>query len=427
MGWLQKIKNALSVNRTGLIYAGVMSGRTPIYTTSFGQDIYASDVVTQARACVTNEIKKLAPVHVVQTGMDIIPAPSGDSRQRVLNNPNHYMTTFDMLGRAMYLYFSECNAWIVPTYREDAMGRRTYTGLYPLKPAGVTWVEDESGRLFVELRFANEPKPWLLPYSDVIHLRNDYGADDYMGGGPGGRADNRGLLTTLEINHQMLQGISKAMKASQAINGVVKYGSIIGKAQTEQAMAEFEEKLQNSQSGIVAMDLQGEYIPISRDIKLVDAATLKFIDEKILRHYGVSLPILTGDFTKGQHEAFYQHACEHIVVQLTQEFTRVLCTPTERESYGHKIQFFTKELQFLSTDQKISMINLLAPTGAMYENEKRAAFGMWPLAELAGKRYMSLNWIDASKANEYQTGKEDEQPAAGEGGDEHDGGADNEE
>ena len=427
MGWLQTIKDALSVKKTGIIYADMMSGRTPIYS-SFGQDIYASDVVTQARACVTNELKKLAPVHIIQNGMDIIPAPAGDSRQRVLNNPNHYMTTFDMIGRAMYLYFSKWTSWIVPTYREDMLGRRTYTGLYPVDPAGVTWVEDASGRLFVELRFANEPKPWLLPFSDVICLRNDYGADEYMGGGPGGVPDNRGLLTTLDINHQMLQGISKAMKASQAINGVVKYGSIIGKQQTEAAMAEFEEKLRNNQSGIIAMDMQGQYIPIARDIKLVDAATLKFIDEKILRNYGVSLAILTGDFTKAQHEAFYQHACEHIVVQLTQEFTRVLCTPTERDSYGHRIQFFTKELQFLSTDQKISMINLLAPTGAMYENEKRAAFGLWPLAELAGKRYMSLNWIDASKANEYQTGKPDETPTQGDqGGNQHDGGANNEE
>ena len=44
---------------------------------------------------------------------------------------------------------------------------------------------------------------------------------------------------------------------------------------------------------------------------------------------------------------------------------------------------------------------------ALYENEKRVMFGMRPLEELAGKRYMSLNWIDAAKANEYQTGKPD--------------------
>ena len=52
------------------------------------------------------------------------------------------------------------------------------------------------------------------------------------------------------------------------------------------------------------------------------------------------------------------------------------------------------------------MINILAPTGAMFENEKRVALGLRPLPELEGKRYMSLNWIDANSANEYQIGKE---------------------
>lgn len=427
MGWLQKAREAIVSKFTGrLVHASIMNGRTPIYS-SFGRDIYASDVVTQATACVTDEIKKLAPAHVIQNAGDILPVGAGDSLQRVLNNPNHYMTTFDFLGRVMYMYYSKRNSWVVPTYRTDSMGRRTYTGLYPVDPAGVTWIEDASGRLFVELRFANEPKPWLLPYSDIIHLRRNYGPDEYMGGGPGGQPDDQALLTTLEINHQMLQGVSKASKASQAVNGVVKYGSILSKETTEAAAAEFETKLVNNQSGIIVMDMQGQYIPIPRDIKLVDAATLKFIDEKILRHFGVSLPILTGDYNKGQYEAFYQKTIEPLIVQLSQEFTRVLFTPTERDSYGHRVQFFAKELIFMSVEQKMNMINLLAPTGTMFENEKRVALGLMPRIELVGKRYMSLNWIDASKANEYQTGKEDETPPQDDqGDDQHNGGADNE-
>ena len=425
MGWFADLKNYLAGRRAGLVYAGGSSGNTPIYST-FGRDIYASDVVTQAMACVIDEIKKLAPAHIIQAGEDITPAQAGDALQRVLNLPNHYMTTFDFLGRVMYLYFSKRNSWVVPTYRRDRMGRKTYTGLYPVDPATVTWVEDAAGQLFVQLRFNGESEPWTLPYSDIIHLRREYGADEYMGGGPGGYADDRGLLDTLEINHQMLQGIGKGMKASQAVNGVVKYGSVIGKDQTEAAMKEWEAKLQNSQSGIVAMDMKAEYIPVKRDIKLVDAATLKFIDEKILRHFGVPLCILTGDYTKQQYEAFYQKTIEPIIIQLSQEFTRVLFTPTERDSYGHKVMFFAKNLIFMSTDQKISMVEMLAPTGALYENEKRVAFGYRPLPELAGKRFMSLNWIDANQANQYQVGKDDNGNQDGQGTDQdddkHDGG-----
>ncbi len=415
MGWLQDLKSVFSRKDNGLKYADVMSGRTPIYS-AFGRDIYASDVVIQATACVIDEIKKLAPAHVIQRGMDIVPVGAGDDRQRVLNSPNHYMTTADFLSRVMYQYFSKYNAWIVPTYRTDKTGRKIYTGLYPVDPQTVTFAEDASGRLFVELHFANEPKPWVLPYSDIIHIRRNYGADEYMGGGPGGVGDERGLLQTLEINHQMLQGISKTMKSSQAINGIVKYGSILDKERTEAAAKEWEAKLQSNQSGILVMDLQSVYTPVARDLKLVDADTLKFIDEKILRHIGVPLPILTGDYTKDQYEAFYQKTIEPKIIELNQGFSRVLCP--ENDGWGHKIMFFAKELIFMSTDQKINMINLLAPTGAMFENEKRTAFGLHPLPELAGKRYQSLNWVEAEKAAEYQLGEKDNK---------HDGGAENEE
>ena len=39
---------------------------------------------------------------------------------------------------------------------------------------------------------------------------------------------------------------------------------------------------------------------------MVDAETLKFIDNRILRIFGVSMAILIGDYTKDQYEAFYQ-------------------------------------------------------------------------------------------------------------------------
>jgi hypothetical protein len=66
---------------------------------------------------------------------------------------------------------------------------------------------------------------------------------------------------------------------------------------------------------------------------------------------------------------------------------------------------YPKELIFMTVTQTLEMINTLAPTGGLYENEKRAALGLRPMPELEGKRYMSLNWIDANQANSYQVGK----------------------
>lgn len=412
MGFFKDILGALGIGGKQYKYADIMSGRTPIYST-FGRNIYASDVVVQATKCVTDEIMKLSPTHIRRKGADILPAADGDNIQWVLNNPNHYMTTADFLSKVMYTYFQKSNSWVIPTYTVNERGRRRYTGLYPVDPQQVTFEEDANGRLLVYLQFTDSSFDIRLPYSDVIHLKRNYGAAEYMGGGADGMPDDTALLATLDINHQMLQNMGRAMKASQAVNGVVKYAGVLGKNETEAAIAEFEAKLQSSTSGILPMDMKGEYIPITREIKMVDADTLKFIDEKILRNFRVSINILSGDFDKEDFEAFFQTGVEPIQIQLGQEFTRVLFTPDQR-AHKNEIVFYEKELIFMSIDQKINTINLLAPTGALFENEKRVAFGWRPLPELVGKRYLSLNWIEAGLAAEYQTGKEtNTDPAAG--------------
>ena len=117
------------------------------------------------------------------------------------------------------------------------------------------------------------------------------------------------------------------------------------------------------------------------------------------------LCILKGDYTPAQYEAFYQSTIEDIVIAFSQAFTKKVFTKRER-GYGNRIKFYTKDLVFMSMDQKLRMIEILSPTGGMFENEKRSALGMAPLPELENVRYMSLNWINAADASAYQTGKE---------------------
>lgn len=400
MGWLSNLFK--KENPTQTKYAEVWNGYAPIFS-QFGQDIYASDVVQQAISCIVQEVIKLVPTHVREVGSDIVPVNS--HLQTVLNNPNPIMTTSDFLEKVTWLLFLNYNAFIIPTYYEKPDGTKIYDGLYPILPNQVEFIEDAGGRLFVKFRF-NNGQEFTVKYSDIIHIKHRYSVNQYMGGNENGQPDNDALLKTLDINHQLLQGVANAMKSSFAINGVVKYNTMLDDGATETALKELESKLRKSESGFLPLDLKAEFIPIKKDIQLVDDKTLKFLDEKILRQYGVSLPILTGDYTKEQYEAFFQKAIEWIIVKYTQAFSKPLFTDGEI-ARKNKIMFYAKDLIFMSVDQKIQMLDKLAPTGAIYENEKRVMFGMRPLAELAGKRYVSLNWIDATKANEYQTGKPD--------------------
>jgi HK97 family phage portal protein len=406
LGWLKDKLFKKPVNKTG--YADILNGFTPIYS-QFGSNIYASDVVQQAINCIVSEIKKLRPQHIreiIESGSDVTSVNS--DIQKVLRQPNEIMTAADFLEKITWQLFFNYNSFIIPTYYtwEDDKGnfQRRYTGLYPVQPAQVDFIQDAKNDLYVKFRFVNNYET-TLKYSDVIHIRYRYSVSDYMGGNEAGQPDNAALLKTLSLNDTLLNGVAKAMKASYAINGVVKYKTLMDDGKTEAALKELEKKLQNNESGFLPLDISGEFTPIQNKIQLVDADTLKFIDEKILRHFGVPLPILTGDYTKQQYEAFYQKTIEPLVIAYSQAFTKGLFTQRE-QSFGNKIQFYPKDLIFMSTDQTLQMVNLLGASGALYENEKRVAFGLRPLPELEGKRLQSLNYVDASIANKYQVGND---------------------
>ena len=90
---------------------------------------------------------------------------------------------------------------------------------------------------------------------------------------------------------------------------------------------------------------------------------------------------------------------------MTRAITKKVFTSREK-AFGNKVELYPKDLIFMTMSQTLEMIKQLSPTGALFENEKRVALGLRPLPELEGKRYMSLNWIDANNANQYQIGED---------------------
>lgn len=385
--------------------APTMNGFAPIYT-QFGTNIYAFDVVQQALRCVVTEIKKLNPTHVRYKDSDPIPVKS--TIQDVLDNPNPLMTTTDFLEKVAYLLLLNSNAFIIPVYytwvdENTGAERRYYEALYPVKPTQVDFIQDASDRMFVKFLFMNG-ETTTIPYDDVIHLRYKFSVNEFMGGNEIGEPDYQGLLQTLQLNDQLLKGIAKAMNASYAVNGVVKYNTLIDNGKTERALQELTQRLQNNESGFLPLDIKADFTPIERKSEIVDTDALKFVDSKILRTWGIPECILNGDYTKEQFEAFYQAAIEDKVKTFSQAFTKSLFTKREK-AFGNRVEFYPKDLIFMTVSQTLEMINNLAPTGAIFENEKRVFLGLRPLPELEGKRYMSLNWIEADKASQYQVGK----------------------
>ena len=397
MGIMDSIK-AIGQKWKNLSYARMLNGSAPIYS-QFGTNIYASDVVQQALGAIVREMSKLNPTHIRLKGFDPIPVEDSEY-QRVLNNPNFLMTTSEFIEKFMWNLVLHYNSFIYKEYDRNG----TIKSLYPVTPTNVTLLEDQTGKLYLKMRFKNGYEA-TLPYERFIHLRKNYSVDDFMGGNEAGQPDNDALLGVLRLNDMLLQGVKKALNASFAINGVVKFGGMIEREKTEKAVREFEKQLRNSESGILAIDGKADYLQFKRDIKIVDEATLRFIDDKILRNFGVPVEIVRGNYTTEIYEAFYQATLEPFVIGVSQKFTKGLLKDTGNKGYKDEIKFYPEELAFMNMSQRLTMVDLLGQSGTLFENEKRVAFGYRPLKELEGIRKQSLNYIDTNIASAYQTQK----------------------
>lgn len=387
--------------------AEILSGLAPIYSTGFGNNIYASDVVQQAVYSIVSELKKLDPVHVRKIGSDVISIPG--NIQSVLDAPNPLMTTSDFIEKIAWTLLLNYNAFIYPIWENG-----TLKALYPLQPSEVDFDPDYGGTGETWVRFTF-PNGYVgdLPYSDIIHLRYRFSVSEFMGGDENGQPDFKPLLDTLKLNDTLLKGLAKSLNLQTAINGVIKIKTMQNEAAQIEKIKEFERKLQSNESGFLAADISSEYIPITKQIALLDETTLEFIDRKILRTFGVSIPIVNGDYTKEQYEAFYQKTLEPIVKSFSQAFTKGIFTNREAQGYKNEIMFYVKELVFMGTDQKLNLFTQLKDIGGCYVNEFRTAFGMRPLPELQGVRMQSLNFVNTDYAQEYQTGSAGDQNGNG--------------
>lgn len=385
-------------SKQGLTLAPTMTGALPFYS-SFGDSVYASDIIVQSIRCKANEFKKLNPRHVrtVNGQQSVI---TDSSVSRVLMRPNAYMTQADFLEKITIMLELNKNVFIYPEYYITKGGERYFTALYPLKPSQVWYLVDASGKMFIKMQFANGFES-TLPIDSVIHWRKDYGVNDYFGGGMFGGDDNEGLLTMLQRYDQLTQSIAKALECSCQINGVMRVNSYLDDDKSVKAREDFEANLKANKSGVLFTDMKAEYTHLPRDVKLVDAETLKFFYDTILRANGTPLAILNGDYTKAQKESYYEHALEADIKSLGQAMSRVIFSDREA-SFGNEIILYANALEFMSIDQRIAYMNVAVPAGAMSKNQI-LAFGGLPPVEGGDVMPRGYNELDNTTSTDTQT------------------------
>jgi len=366
---------------------------------NFGSNILNSDTVKICIDCIASHASKLKPRHIKES-KNLVEEQKGSLAYLLKHQPNELMSPSDFIYKVVSLLHLNNNVFIYPKFND----KNDLEALYPIKPHTVEVKKDNYDSTFLEMYF-DDGKSYLVPYDSLIHLRRYFYSNEIFGGN-GAIADHTAVLKTIAINDSILQGIDNAIKSSFQIKGLLKMNAMLSQEDKNKQKEIFDNALRTSikdnNSAIIPVDLKADYVPLSSDPKLVDAATLDFLNKKILSYFRVSEPIYNNKYTEEEFNSFYEGTIEQLSIKLSEEFSRILLSRKQKED-GEQIIFYSERLQYASWNTKVNAIEKLMGLGLMSLNESRALLGLEPVED-GNKRLQSLNYVDSTKANDYQIG-----------------------
>ena len=162
---------------------------------------------------------------------------------------------------------------------------------------------------------------------------------------------------------------------------------------------EFENHLFDSRYGIVATDYESSFTPINVNAADIPDNVLGFIRDEILAPFGVSLPIYLGKWTDADFTAFHQTAIEGDLEAIAEAMRLVLFTPAQ-VAHGHTVKCYDRLVQSLSFERRQEIAQMTKEDALLSRCERRELLGYEPDD---GPTRVSLNYIDTSIANVYQT------------------------
>lgn len=370
------------------IYSLLNSFNSTFYNTT--GNAWDMDVVRSAVDAYCRNFAKLNAKHT-RVG-------NGKSKlEKLLNyKPNDLMEAYSFYYKVAANLKLTNNAFIYLEYSPTG----ELLGFWPLMSNQIGLLE-KNGHLYVKFVFRTG-KVKVVPYENLIHMRGQFFDHDIFG------SKNTALNPALETAAAINNGVSNFAKMINSIRGILSAKVSSKDEDLAKARDKFVEnnfKISSNGSGIIVTDNKMDYTSINEKSTPISADQLAYVKNAIYDYFGVNEDIVQNKFDENKWNAFYEGAIEPIAIQMSQCFTNLLFTENER-NFGNKITFEANRLQYASNSTKISIVKELAPLGVLRKNAILEIFNMAPLPDEEGNKVIqSLNWINAEKADEYQTNK----------------------
>lgn len=396
MGLLDRLKKFLR-EPVETHRAEVMAGGSTF--TPFSRNAYESDIYRAAIDAIARNAAKLKGKHIIYSKQNNKRETGDQHLNRILNvRPNPYMTAYDLIYKLVTHYYLHNNAYAF-LQKDD---RGNLQAIYPLSPVNVEYVTDPSNEMYLQFLFANGEYV-TLHMSEVLILRRFYNSNDLLGD------SNTAIMPALDLAHTQNEGLEQSIKKSANIRGILKYNQILNEKDLKKVKDEFVNdyfSMQN-QGGVAALDQKADYIPLDMKSVSIDDKQLESVKRKIYEYLGISESIVNSTYDEDEWAAFYESIIEPLSLQFSLELTDKLFTERE-QAFGNRIIFESNRLQFASNESKTSLLKELVPLGLLTINQSLEILNLPPVED-GDRRLQSLNYINQDKADEYQTGGNDDE------------------
>lgn len=368
------------------------------------ENIYNSDAINNPIDRIAKEVSKVKIKSIVEKEGKV--TIQDDDISRLFRfHPNPLQTTADFMNCLVWMVMKYNNAFVYPqfTWVTDSLGQKhkRFEAFWILKPIEFEVGTDASGNVW-EIKFIlSDGGEYILPYSDIIHLKWRRGTNLFKGGGDDfGYPQVQDVANSVNAMNATLEGLPKAIASSLQVKGVYNAKTVMDSARMSEQQKNFEQHIINSKMGMVVTDLAGEFTPVNMTQPVIGEGLVKFMKNGIIQRYGVSEEVLNGDFTADQYDAFFKSCVEPFMTDFEQEMSEKCFTKREKE-IGHKIRGYFNTLRLMSVAQKQEMAKIAFNTALMDINGILDMFGLDPI-EGGERRLQSLNYVNAQTIDQYQ-------------------------
>lgn len=330
--------------------------------------LYNSDIV---RACLRPKVKaigKLVGKHIRDSDEGLKVNPEANIRF-LLSEPNPYMTGQQFQEKVANQLSLNNNAFILVIRDEN----RKPMQLYPM-PCDFCETVYKDDELYLRFQYRNGNVK-VFPYTDIIHLRQDYNENDIFGSSPA-----PALKNMMEVIGTIDQGIIKAIKNSGIIRWLLTFTQSMRTEDIKKYVKEFVDNYLSVDSdtwGAAGVDAKANAIRVEPKDYVPNALQTKETIQRIYSFFNTNENIVQSKWTEDEWNAYYEAEIEPIAIQMGQTYSVKLFTRKER-AYGNQIVFEASNLQCASLRSKLELLAMV-DRGAMTPNEWRATLNMAPI------------------------------------------------